>query len=234
MGKYVKLTAADGNELSAYVAEPEGEAIGALVVVQEIFGVNAHIRSVADGYAKDGFIAIAPALFDRYETGVELQYDGSDMQRAFGLYGKLNPETALLDVAAAYAYLETTGKGIGVIGYCYGGFMAWLSATRGENVKMQPACTVGYYAGGIGNVATEEPSCPVLLHFGGKDSHIGPEQIEAVRAAHGSHDDGDEVTIYVYDDADHGFNCDARGSYNPEAAKLARERSLAFLKANIA
>jgi carboxymethylenebutenolidase len=234
MSDWVKLTASDGHELSAYVAKPEGEPIGALVVIQEIFGVNEHIRNVAEGYAKDGFLAIAPALFDRFEKGVELKYEGPDMQRAFGLYGQLKPELALKDVAAAFHYVKAEGKAAGVIGYCYGGFMSWLSATRGETEKMQPACTVGYYPGGIGNVATEEPSCPVMLHFGGKDTHIGPEQIEAVRAAHGTHDDGEEVTIFVYDEAEHGFNCDMRGSYNPEAAKLARERSLAFLKANIA
>jgi carboxymethylenebutenolidase len=231
MSEFVTLTAADGHELSAYVAKPEGAPIGALVVVPEIFGVNAHIRSVADGYAKDGFLVIAPALFDRYEKGVELKYEGEDMQKAFGLYQQLKPETALLDVAAGYEYLKAQGKAVGVIGYCYGGFMSWLSATRGENVKMQPACCVGYYAGGIGGVATEEPSCPVMLHFGGNDSHIGPDQIEAVKAAHGDHGD---VTIFVYEGAEHGFNCDARSSYNPEAAKLARERSLEFLKSNIA
>jgi len=230
MGEWVTLKASDGHELSAYVARPEGKAIGALVVVQEIFGVNAHIRSVADGYAKDGFLAIAPALFDRFEKGVELKYDGSDMQKAFGLYGQLKPETTLLDVAAAFDYVKGDHK-TGVIGYCYGGFTAWISATRGKANGFEPACTVGYYAGGIGNVAAEEPNCPVLLHFGGLDSHIGPEQIEAVKAAHGDHGD---VTIYVYPDADHGFNCDARGSYNPEAAKLARERSLDFLKTHIA
>jgi carboxymethylenebutenolidase len=234
MSEWVKLTASDGHELSAYVAHPATAPIGALVVIQEIFGVNEHIRSVADGYAKDGFLVIAPALFDRFEKGVELKYDGSDMQKAFELYGKLKPELALKDVAAAFHHVKDEGKAVGVIGYCYGGFMSWLSATRGETEKMQPACAVGYYAGGIGNVATEEPSCPVMLHFGANDSHIGPEQIEAVRAAHGSHDEGDEVKIFVYDGAEHGFNCDMRGSYNPEAAKLARERSLEFLKANIA
>jgi carboxymethylenebutenolidase len=228
MGEWVKLKASDGNELSAYVAKPEGEAVGALVVVQEIFGVNAHIRSVADGYAKDGFVVIAPALFDRYEKGVELKYEGEDMGKAYELYGKLKPETALLDVAAGFEYLKAVGKKIGVIGYCYGGFMAWLSATRGATVAMQPVCTVGYYAGGIGHVATETPSCPVMLHFGAEDTHIGPDQVEAVRNAH------PEVKIYVYEGAEHGFNCDARGSYNPDAAKLARERSLQFLKANIA
>jgi carboxymethylenebutenolidase len=228
MSEWVTLTAADGQQLQAYVARPEGEAIGALVVVQEIFGVNAHIRSVADGYAKDGFLCIAPALFDRFEKGVELKYEGEDMAKAFGLYGQLKPETTLLDVSAAYEYLRPAGKAIGVIGYCYGGFTAWITATRGEELKMQPACTVGYYAGGIGSVANEEPSCPVLLHFGAEDTHIGPEQIEAVREAH------PEVTIYVYEGAEHGFNCDARGSYNADAAKLARARSLEFLKANIA
>jgi carboxymethylenebutenolidase len=231
MSEWVKLTAADGQELSAYVAKPEGKMIGALVVVQEIFGVNAHIRSVADGYAKDGFLVIAPALFDRYEKGVELKYEGEDMQRAFGFYQKLKPETALMDVAAAYKFVEAEQKSVGVIGYCYGGFMAWLSATRGEELKMQPACTVGYYAGGIGSVAKEEPSCPVLLHFGANDSHIGLEQIDAVRDAHSEHGD---VTIFMYEGAEHGFNCDARSSFNPEASKLARERSLEFLKSNIA
>ena len=228
MNEWVQLKAADGHELSAYVAKPEGKAIGALVVVQEIFGVNAHIRSVVDRYAKDGFVTIAPALFDRSEKGVELKYEGEDMKKAFELYQKLNPATALLDVAAAFKHVNAEGAKVGVIGYCYGGLMSWLSATRGPSVGMTPACTVGYYAGGIGNVAAEQPSCPVMLHFGGKDTHIGPEQIEAVRAAH------PDVKIFLYDDAEHGFSCDARGSFNPEAAQLARQRSLEFLKVHIA
>ncbi len=229
MSEFVKLTATDGNELSAYVARPEGTPKGAIVVVQEIFGVNSHIRGVADDYAKQGYVAIAPALFDRIEKGVELGYEGADMQRAFGYYQKLNPDLALLDVSAAYHFIKAEDhKGIAVIGFCYGGFMSWISATRGETVKMRPDCCISYYAGGIGNVAKEEPSCPVMLHFGGKDTHIGPEQIEAVREAH------PEVTIWVYEDAEHGFNCDQRGSYNAAASKLARERTLEFLRTHIA
>jgi carboxymethylenebutenolidase len=229
MSEFVTLKADDGNELSAYVARPEGTPKGAVVVVQEIFGVNSHIRSIAEGYAKEGYVAIAPALFDRIEKGVELKYEGEDLQKAFGFYQKLDPKTALMDVAAGYKFVEAEDhKGIAVVGFCFGGFMAWLAATRGEELKMQPSCTVGYYAGGIGSVAKEEPSCPVLLHFGANDSHIGPEQIEAVREAH------PEVTIYVYEGAEHGFNCDQRGSYNPEAAKLARERTLEFLRTHIA
>lgn len=229
MGSFTTLTAADGHELQAYVAVPEGPSIGGLVVIQEIFGVNGHIRSVADSYAKDGFYAIAPAIFDRVEKDVELKYEGEDMQKAVALMQKLDPKTVLMDVAAAFHEAETkSGKDVGVVGYCYGGFTSWLTATRGEDYEMQPACAVGYYAGGIGKVADEEPSCPVLLHFGAADTHIGPDQIEAVRSAH------PEVTIHIYEGAEHGFNCNVRSSYNPEAAKLARERTLAFLKENIA
>ena len=228
MSEWVNLKASDGHELSAYVARPEGEAIGALVVIQEIFGVNQSIRDVADSYAKDGFIAIAPALFDRFEKGLELTYEGDDLKKAFDLYGKLNPDTQLLDIAAAYDYLRSAGKGIGVVGFCYGGLLSWLTATRGEDLKMQPSCVVGYYAGGIGKVATEEPSCPVLLHFGADDDHIGNDQIDAVRSAH------PEVEIFLYKGAGHAFANEARASFVPAAADLARQRSLDFLKSNIA
>ena len=228
MSEWVTLTASDGNVLRAYVARPVGEPTGALVVIQEIFGVNPSIQSVADSYAKDGFVAVAPAIFDRIEKGVFLGYGPEDMKKAYSLYPQLDGDKALLDIAAAYEYAQGTGKGVGVLGFCYGGLMSWLSATRGENVKMQPACCVGYYAGGIGKFAAEEPSCPVLLHFGAADDHIGKDQIDAVRAAH------PDVEIYLYEGAGHAFANPDRPSYVAEAAKLARERSLEFLKGNIA
>ena len=228
MSETVKLVANDGHGLSAYVARPAGTPKGAIVVVQEIFGINAHIRNVVDGYAKEGYTVIAPALFDRYERGVELSYGGEDGKKAFELYAKLSPETALLDIDSASRFLTSDGaKKVGVIGFCFGGLMAWISATRGKTVGMVPACCVGYYAGGVGNVATEQPACPVMLHFGGADSHIGPEQREAVVKAH------PEVQVFVYEGAEHGFNRDVWTSYNPEAAKLARERTLEFLKKNL-
>jgi carboxymethylenebutenolidase len=186
------------------------------------------MRRVTEGFAKDGFLAVAPALFDRVEPGVELGYDGEGMKKGMGLRQQLDENKALLDIASAFHYAEDANRGTGVIGYCYGGLMSWLSATRGENVRMQPDCCIGYYAGGIGKVAAEEPSCPVMLHFGADDDHIGKDQVDAVRKAH------PEVEIYMYEGAGHGFSCDARGSFNPEAAKLARERSLEFLKTHLA
>ena len=223
MSEYVTLTALDGHKLGAYVARPAGDPIAGLVVVQEIFGVNAHIRSVADGYAKDGFLTIAPALFDRIQPGIELKYEGEDMKTGMSLAQKLVPDLSLSDIGAAIEFAcSSTGKKVGIIGYCYGGTMAWLAATR-----LHPEAAVGYYGGHIAHYADETPTEPVMLHFGKQDAHIPAEGVEKVHAAH------PEVEIYWYD-AGHGFNCDARASYNAEAAKLARERSLEFLKKYLA
>jgi carboxymethylenebutenolidase len=221
MSERITLHASDGQALGAYVARPEAEPIAALVVVQEIFGVNAHIRSVADGYAKDGFLAVAPALFDRIEPNVELGYDGADAQTARSFIPLLNVDNALADVAAAVNYCKATGKRIGVIGYCFGGTMAWLAACR-----LPIAAAVGYYGGRIANYASETPAAPVMLHFGSQDAHIPAQEVEKVHSAH------PEVEIYSYD-AGHGFNCDARTSYNAGAAYEARTRSLAFLKKHL-
>ena len=223
MSATVKLTASDGHQLDAYISRPAGEPIAALVVIQEIFGVNQHIRSVADSYARDGFFAIAPALFDRVERGIELPYDGPEAKRGMEIKQKLSLDDSVVDVNAALQYArQHTGQQCGVIGYCYGGLLAWLSATR-----LDPDGAVGYYAGGIGNFALETPHAPVQLHFGKLDTHIPAEQVEKVHAAH------PEVEIHWYENAGHGFNCDMRSSYNPEAAALARTRALAFLKRNL-
>ena len=223
MSEYVTLCAADGVELSAYVARPASDPIAGLVVVQEIFGVNPHIRSVADGYASDGFLAVAPALFDRIQPGVELGYEGADMETARSFIPKLDIDKSLADVAAAIDFAAAaTGKKVGVIGYCYGGTLAWLAATRHH-----PAVAVGYYGGRISKYAAEMLVCPVMLHFGRQDAHIPAEEVEIIHAAH------PEVEVYWYD-AGHGFNCDARASYNAAAATQARARSLSFLKQHLA
>src|ERR1019366_8616248 len=218
-----------GHELGAYLAKPAGTPIGALVVVQEIFGVNRSIRAVADAYASEGFLSIAPALFDRFEPNVDLGYGEEDMKKAFSyFYPKLDPNVSLLDIAAAFHHVKLGGKATGVLGFCYGGLTTWLSATRGENVRMRPDCCVGYYPGGVGKFAMEEPVCPVMLHFGAADDHIGKDQVDAVCAAH------PEVEVFVYEGVGHAFANPDRPSYDAAATALANERSLAFLKKNLA
>ena len=225
MGKTVKLTAADGHNLDAYVAEPKGKPRAALVVVQEIFGVNAHIRSVADHYATEGYLAIAPALFDRKERGVELGYDGADMQKAMTLMPKTPEEMqkSVLDVAAAAAYGRDEYKTqVGVVGYCWGGSIAWLAAA-----ELPITVAVGYYGGLIAKQLDYAPQVPILLHFGEKDDHISTHDILKIKAAY------PDVPVYLYD-AGHGFNCSVRGSYDASSAEKALERTLAFFAEHLA
>jgi len=222
MGETIKLRASDGFELSAYLARPAGRPRGGLVVVQEIFGVNGHIKRVADGFAGDGFLAIAPALFDRIRPGLTLGYSQDEIQEGIGLKGKCSTENALADIAAARDAVAEAGK-VGVIGYCWGGFLSWVSATRLSGF----GAAVVYYGGGIGAVAQETPKCPVLAHFGETDHAIPLADVDKLRAAHPS---GVEVHVYP---AGHGFNCDERGSYDAKSAKIARERTVAFLKAHL-
>ena len=173
----MQLTASDGHEFDAYMARPEGEPIAGLVVVQEIFGINAHIRSVADGYAHDGFLAVAPALFDRIEKHVDLKYEGEDMQKAMSFSPKMNMGDALDETAALDYARKETGKKIGMIGYCFGGTVAWLSATR---LKVDAA--VGYYARLASDIIAEATAkAPVMLHFGKLDTHIPKEDIDRFR-----------------------------------------------------
>jgi carboxymethylenebutenolidase len=222
MGSTVKLRASDGHELDAYVAQPDGMPWGGLVVLQEIFGVNQHIRSVADRFAQEGFYSVAPALFDRAERNIDLRDDGEDMQKAIGIARKLNIDDVVKDVDAALQYAgKATGKPAGVVGYCYGGTLAWLSATR-----LAPAAAVGYYGGHITSFAGEQPRAPVMLHFGREDTHIPESDVAKVQQAH------PEVEIYWYD-AGHAFNNDTRASYNEKAAQEAMARTLAFFNRHL-
>ena len=217
MSEFTTLMARDGHEFSAWLAAPAGKPRGAVVVIQEIFGVNAHIRAVADGFAAEGYVAIAPALFDRVRKGIELGYDADTMKEGMGYVMQLKPEKTLLDLAASIAVVKHAGR-VGVVGFCWGGKMAYVSAC-----ELPVACGVAYYGGGIAKELAKTPNCPMLYHFGGKDTHIPQSDVEQIRAA------DKRGTFYIYPDAEHGFNCDMRGSFNAAAAQLARQRTLAFL-----
>jgi carboxymethylenebutenolidase len=218
----IEGTAADGHTLAIYRAEPAGKARGAVVIVQEIFGVNSHIRSVCDDYAGQGYVAVAPALFDRTERGVELGYQEADVAAGRAIREKVSLEQALADVEAAAK--EVVGAGpIGVIGYCWGGTVSWVAATRSRAF----AAAVSYYGGGVPDLRAEQPNCPVQLHFGEQDHAIPLEGVEKLKGTH------PELPVYIYP-AGHGFNCDQRGSYHAESARLARERTLAFLREHLA
>jgi len=218
MGTKIKLKADDGHEFDAYLAESSSPARGTLVLIQEIFGVNSHIRTVADDYAGQGFHVIAPALFDRVQRNLELGYNPADAAQGMKAARQIGMDAALLDVAASmnHARAEWRELKIGVLGFCYGGSLAWLAATR-----LDPAAAVCYYGGQIAANAKETPRCPVMMHFGAKDPHIGPEEVAKIRAAH------PDLPLFLYD-AGHGFNCDQRKDFEPESASLARQRTLEF------
>jgi len=217
MGETIRLTASDGHELAAYRANPSGAARGGLVIIQEIFGVNSHIRGVADGFAADGYVSIAPALFDRVERGVELGYNEDDRTRGRAIRADVAWDDALKDIAAAAAALS--GMKTGVVGYCWGGSLAWLAATRLSGL----AASVGYYGGQINDFRNETAHCPVMLHFGTRDASIPMDAVAAIRAAQ------PDIPIHIYEGAEHGFNCEQRASYHADAATTARERTMEFL-----
>lgn len=222
MGKMIELKASDGHALAAYLAEPADRPRGGVVVIQEIFGVNSHIRSVADGYAADGYRVVAPAIFDRLQRGYETGYSQPEIQAGIALMQKLDWKQTLLDVEAAITEAARSGK-VGIVGYCFGGTVAWVAAARLSGL----ACAVPYYGGGMPNFIGEKPKCPVMCHFGELDQSPTPEQARAIAKAH------PEITAHFYGGAGHGFNCDQRASYNAEAAKLARARTLEFFRKHI-
>jgi carboxymethylenebutenolidase len=217
MGQNIELSASDGHRLAAYESSAEAPR-GGIVVIQEIFGVTRHIRAVADQYAAAGFIAIAPALFDRVERDVDVPY--TDMAKGFGYMQQLKNEQVMLDVQAAINRLKPAGK-VGVVGYCWGGTMAYLAAAR---LKM--AAAVAYYGGGIDKYTAEKPRCPIMFHFGEKDAHIPLSAVEKIKA------EVPEGIFHLYP-ADHGFNCTDRASFEPASAKLALQRSLEFFHRHV-
>ena len=225
MGKMITLSAADGHSFGAYEKTPSSGVVrGGLVVVQEIFGLNAHIRRVADGYAEEGYRVIAPAIFDRAEPGIELGYEGADRDRGIGLMRSIDKAHMLADIAAAVAALQSSGR-VGIVGYCLGGTLAWASAARVPGL----AAAVGYYGGQIASLLDETPRCPVMLHFGEEDPGIPLSDVEKIKAVV----DPTQVQIFTYKDAGHAFKRDGTPVFHGEAARVARDRTIAFLREHV-
>ncbi len=217
MGENIRLTAADGFELGAYRARPEAAPRGSVVVVQEIFGVNVHIRAVCDGYAAAGYLAVAPAIYDRIEPDAQLSYTPDDVTRGREIRAKCDMANVIADVAAAAASAAEGGK-VGIVGYCWGGQIVYVAAGRlGDTLS----CGSGYYGGGIVPFLGEVPAIPLMLHFGTEDASIPLSDAEQIGKAH------PEGAIHLYEGAGHGFNCDRRASYHAESAALALDRTLA-------
>jgi carboxymethylenebutenolidase len=221
MGELTTIMARDGHEFQAWLVAAPARPRGALVVIQEIFGVNAHIRSVTDGFAAAGYTAIAPALFDRVRRGIELGYSPEAMQEGAGYRKQITPEIALKDVAAAVAVVRHSGR-TAAVGYCWGGTLAYLAAC-----ELPLACAVVYY-GRVGDYLERKPRCPMMFHYGTEDKSIPLEDVARLRAALPA------ATVHIYEGAGHGFNCQQRASYHQEAAALARTRTLEFLNRYVA
>ncbi len=215
----LRLAAADGHRFATYRSRPkEGALKGGLVVIQEIFGTNRHIRSVADSYAAEGYLCLAPGLFDRIEPGLEYGYDAKGIETGRACRGKISNEQALADIAAAVGWLKGEGLPVAVMGFCWGGLLAWLSSA-----ELPIAGAVSFYGGGIeGQAAKHPPKTPIQLHYGLQDGYIGPDARAAARAA------APKAEYFEYP-ADHGFCCDERGSYHAESAATARGHVQDFL-----
>ena len=229
MGQFVDLTSADGFVVPAWVARPEGAPRGAVVVLQEIFGVNSHIRAVTDRLAASGYLAVAPATFARVRAGVELGYEAQDMQDGMALKAAVEALPApgvMPDIQAAIDYAAAqSGCKVGVVGFCWGGLLTWRAACTLGGL----AAAVPYYGGGMTSPAetARQPQVPVLAHFGERDHWIPVDSVQALARAH------PDVQVHLYE-ADHGFHCDQRGSYDEAAALTAWDRTLAFFGQHLA
>jgi carboxymethylenebutenolidase len=220
MGQTIQLKASDGFTLDAYVAGPANATKG-IIVIQEIFGVNHHIRDMVDRFAAAGYAVVAPAVYDRVEKGFEVGYTPEDIAKGRDVRMKLDDKQLMLDVEAATAHLK--GKKLAIVGYCFGGTVAWWGATRSRSF----AAASCWYGGGIAGTKDEKPNCPVQMHFGETDASIPMTDVDAVRAAQ------PKVETYVYKGAGHGFGCDERGSYSKPDYDLAQQRTLDFFAKNL-
>ncbi len=227
MGENIRLTAADGFEFGAYRAGPDGAPRAGVVVIQEIFGVNVHIRAVCDRYAEAGYLAVAPAIYDRVEPDLQLGYTPDDVTRGRDIRAECDMTNVIADVTAAAGNAADGGPGggkVGIVGYCWGGQIVYVASCRlGDKLT----CASGYYGGGIVPLLGETPAVPLMLHFGAEDASVPVSDAEAIGEAH------PEVTIHLYEGAGHGFNCDMRAQYHAEAAALALERTLAFFAGHL-
>jgi carboxymethylenebutenolidase len=220
MGETTTLMARDGHEFNAWLAPARGAPRGAIVVAQEIFGVNPHIRRVVDGFAADGYLTIAPCLFDRVRRGIELGYSEKEVQEGRGYRLQIPRDKTMLDLTACINVVKHAGH-VAVVGYCWGGTLAYLSAR-----ELQVVCAVSYYGGQIKDFLDKPPRRPVMYHFGEKDPHIPMSDVDKIRAT-------DPGGIFHTYPADHGFNCEERATYDADSARIARERTLAFLAAQM-
>lgn len=222
MGQKFSLTTTDQHKLGAYRADPKGPPKGGMVVVQEIFGVNQHIRAICDRLADAGYVAVAPAVFDRFVRDFECGYTPDEIAHARSYLGNLNWDHMMADIAAAQAEMQDVGP-VGVIGFCMGGTAAFLAACRLPGF----AASVSFYGGQIGKFADEKPKCPMQMHFGEKDEGIPMDVVAEIKNKQ------TQAEIYTYPDAPHGFSCDERASYRKDASDLAWQRTYAFLTANM-
>ena len=220
MGTMIRLKATDGHELDAYLAEPKGKAKGGIVVVQEIFGVTNHIKRVADQFAAQGYRVVAPAMFDRVERNVTLDY--SEIEKGRGYMQRLQWPNTLADVDAALNEARSAGN-VALVGYCWGGTVAHVAASA-----LDLDAAVSYYGGGVAKMLDKKPQCPIMYHYGDQDASIPLPDIEKIKKAN------PKSPLHVYPGAGHGFNCDERGSYSAKDAKVAFERSVEFLSEQLA
>lgn len=221
LGEMIELTSADGHKFQAYAAgDPKSPR--ALVVVQEIFGVNRHMRDVADRLAQSGYYVLSPAVFDRAERNVELDYTAEGVKKGLELRAAIAESDVMMDIEATAAKLSP--RPTGIIGYCWGGTIAWWGATKSKSFR----AAVTWYGGGIMQTKEAVPNCPVQMHFGALDKGIPMSDVEAIKQSQ------PEIPVFIYENADHGFGCDDRASFNAEANKLAEQRSLAFFAEHLA